>query len=117
MRDYVCPIGMSWDEIARLEERERTRTLGYFVRELQRAIDVRPDFVDTLSGFVEDRNTFVHDLSLVAGFDLRSEEGLRAGLQFALSLSERVGPEHEDQMYELLAIGTFLRCGLGLEPE
>lgn len=65
-------------------EKERTRTIGFFLRELRRRADIRPDFDQVLVEFLEKRNTFVHDLSEVPGWDLTSPEGCSVAKQFLL---------------------------------
>jgi hypothetical protein len=123
----------SWVDLLSQEERERKRTLGYFLRELRRYTPIRPDFDEELTRFLSARNTFVHDLLSVEGFNLDRTEGLLKGLDFIADLNKQavhirkvlwglvqflmddtivngLGPGvTEEQGYALAAIGIFLQ--------
>jgi hypothetical protein len=58
-----------------LEERERTKTIGYFLSRLRTRVTVAPDFDEALTVFLRGRNAFVHDLSQLEGWNPRSDEG------------------------------------------
>jgi hypothetical protein len=125
---------LSWEQVLSQEEKERKRTLGYFMKELRKATPVRNDFDEELTRFVKDRNTFIHDFFNVPGFSLENGRGLQAGIDFVSSvtkqaeevrkvlwayvrlimgedsLKDHIGPDITDaQMYELMAIGVFLQ--------
>jgi hypothetical protein len=91
-----------------------------------------------LDDFVRDRNIFVHNLFKVPGFNVNTSEGAAAGIDFVISVTDRAvhirnvlmalsnivmgqsiikdkvfGPSPTDaELYELLAIGTFLQSHL-----
>jgi hypothetical protein len=72
-----------------LEARERKKTLGYFMAALRSRAKVEPGLDDALSRFLEDRNTFVHNIDGFAGWNLRSAEGCAACVQILDSIGTR----------------------------
>jgi hypothetical protein len=79
----------TWQEIERLETKERKKTLGYFVAELRKIIDIDQEFEAVLMEFVDRRNTFVHHLKQVPGYNLKDEAGLNAAMSFVTDLFAR----------------------------
>jgi hypothetical protein len=82
--------------------------LGHFLGELRKRVVVDPDFDDTLKQFLEDRNTFVHDLTRIPGYNLGTEEGLQAGIDFIIKLTAQA--EHVRNVFSGFArnIGRIL---------
>jgi hypothetical protein len=77
---------MTADELMEQTERERKRTLGHFIKELGRHTQLEPHFDQNLWDFLKMRNTFVHDLSEVSGWNLRTEEGKEVAIRFLAEL-------------------------------
>jgi len=125
---------MPWEQILASNEKERRKTLGYFLRELRKNTPVRSDFDKTLTEFLEARNLFVHNFASVPNFSLNDDAGIEAGLDFVRTLNHQtvfirnifmglirimmgednlkdgIGPDvTEDQINELTAIGAFLQ--------
>jgi hypothetical protein len=69
-------------------EKESKRTLGYFLKELQKRADVHPGFGSTLRRFLKQRNTFVHDLTDIPGSDLETEKGREIAARFLMELAQ-----------------------------
>jgi hypothetical protein len=64
------------------QESERRSTLGYFLNELKKRADVHPDFAEVLASFLAMRNTFVHNLTDVPGWDMNTDEGSARAREF-----------------------------------
>jgi hypothetical protein len=67
-------------------EQEQKRTLGGVITELKRRAGIEPEFNKKLWRFLEMRNTFVHNLPEVPGFDLSTEGGREATTKFVAEL-------------------------------
>jgi hypothetical protein len=67
-------------------EFERKQTLGDFVKKLKRRVKMEPNFKDKIHRFLSLRNTFVHNLSEVPGWDLKTEEGREVATAFLVEL-------------------------------
>lgn len=67
-------------------EKEGTRSLGYFMRELRKRTRIDRAFNQKLYRFLKMRNTFVHNLSEVPGWNLDTEEGQEASARFLFEL-------------------------------
>jgi hypothetical protein len=67
-------------------EYERKRTLGDFLKELRRCARIEPKFNDKLWRFLKMRNTFVHNLSEVPGWNPTTEEGRKVATEFLAEL-------------------------------
>ena len=65
------------EDLHALEERERKKTLGYFMNALRTRVNVQPAFDAALAIFLEDRNTFVHNMAQFSKWQPRTEEGCR----------------------------------------
>jgi hypothetical protein len=69
-------------------ESERLRTLGSFLRKLKRRVKLEPTLKDKLYHFLRMRNTLVHNLNEIPGWDgLGTEEGQQAALKFSVELA------------------------------
>jgi hypothetical protein len=88
-RHVLGRLGTTWEMIEAQGEVERNKTLGQLLVELRKRINVNPEFDDVLKSFLQDRNTFIHNLSKVPHFSLESDEGMKAGLDFISKLTQR----------------------------
>lgn len=70
------------DVLIEQEEAERKKTIGYFLSELRKRAEVHESFDGLLSDFLNNRNDFVHDLSRVENWDLRSVAGSKEARRF-----------------------------------
>ncbi len=68
-------------------EPERKRTLGDFLRGLKSRAKIEAKFKDKLYRFLRMRNTFVHNLSEVPGWNLRTKEGRKVATEFLIELT------------------------------
>lgn len=78
--------------LTQLEE-ERKKTLGYFLLELRKRVDVQAEFDTTLLLFLEMRNTLIHNVDEVPGWDREAPKGQKVAYEFLakyLHLSEVV---------------------------
>jgi len=66
---------LTLEALERQEKAERKKTLGYFIGELRKRAALQDDLDLLLDEFLEDRNTFVHHVSNVQGWDIRTENG------------------------------------------
>ncbi len=69
------------------QSRERRKTIGYFVGELRKRATVRGDLDTLLSDFIEKRNTLIHRVHDVPGWDMRELEGRKVARSFADDLT------------------------------
>jgi hypothetical protein len=68
-------------------EFERKQALGDFLKRLKRRVKVEYGLKERLFRFLEMRNTFVHNLSEVPGWDLNTEEGRKVARMFLAELA------------------------------
>jgi hypothetical protein len=66
---------------------ERKQTLGDFLMRLKRSTKVEHGLKERLFKFLEMRNTFVHNLSQVPGWDLKTEKGRDVAALFLIELA------------------------------
>jgi hypothetical protein len=71
------------------DERLRNKTLGYFLTEVRKRVDLDDDFDALLKAFLKNRNDFVHDLSRVPGWKLGSPEETAKARAFVHHLLEQ----------------------------
>jgi hypothetical protein len=72
------------------EDRKNSkRTAGQLLTELRKRVDVHPSFDKTLMLYLEGRNTFVHNLGDIPGWNLSSAEGRRVAMRFLMHLERR----------------------------
>src|SRR5688572_23931725 len=74
--------GLTLEDLEKEEKQARKKTLGQFIFELRKRVELEPDFDEMLERFVEDRNQFVHRIETVPGWDLESSEGRQAAHMF-----------------------------------
>jgi hypothetical protein len=74
---YALPKGgvTTADTLEEQTTEEAKKTLGYFLGQLRRRVDVEPGFDIELSDFLDLRNRLVHDLDSVEGIDFATLEG------------------------------------------
>jgi hypothetical protein len=70
-------------------QKNSKRTAGYLLTELHKRVDVHPGFDKTLILYLESRNTFVHRLGDIPGWDLGSPTGRRVAMTFLMDLVRR----------------------------
>jgi hypothetical protein len=61
---------------------ERRKTLGYFLAQLRQRADVAEGFDQLLTRFLEMRNTLVHRVTEIEGWNLSNESGREAAVRF-----------------------------------
>ena len=69
------------DDLHSLEGRESKRTIGYFLTALRERTEIEPEFDKKLVAFLDTRNRFTHDLSVIQGWNMRTEEGCRTCIE------------------------------------
>jgi len=75
------------------EECERNKTLGYFLAELRKRVEIDVRFDLLLKDFLKNRNDFVHDLTRVPGWGFKKAQDVTASKEFVYWLicqSEKV---------------------------
>jgi hypothetical protein len=50
-------------------------------------VEIDDDFTDVLHEFLRDRNTLIHDVKRIPGFDLKTKAGLKIAQQFLANLN------------------------------
>ena len=86
---FVIQQGEEEMDLARYETQtraERKKTIGYFLSQLRRRVDVEPTTDARLSAFLDMRNLFVHKLDEVPGWGLDDEASLAASNDFLTDL-------------------------------
>lgn len=68
------------------EESERCRTLGYFLAELRKRVDIDTQFDLLLIDFLKNRNDFIHDLSRVPDWGFENSQGALTSKEFVSRL-------------------------------
>ena len=66
----------------RLVAKERQRPLGPFLHELRSRATLHPDIEELLSRYLSSRNRFVHNVSEVEGWSLKTEAGCAVANDF-----------------------------------
>ena len=61
---------------------ERKKTIGYFLTELRKRADLHDQFDQKLRDFLDHRNTFIHNLHDVPGWNLETQGGKDVARQF-----------------------------------
>jgi len=84
---FQRPGGLTLEVLEKQEKAERKKTLGYFLAELRKRATIEPAFDRTLRDFLDRRNTFIHRLSNVPGWDLQSSKGRRIAEQYVSALA------------------------------
>ena len=91
---------LTLEKLQRQQRQERKRTLGYFVKELQKRVGLDQELEDVLESFLDERNVLVHGLTDVPGWSLESTEGREVAFQFL----NRGGP------HSLHNLAARIRC-------
>lgn len=65
---------------------ERKKPLGYFLTALRERATINNDIDQLLTRYLDNRNSFVHNLKDVDGWSLKTEEGCMAANRFLSSL-------------------------------
>ena len=81
--DAVTLEGLTKDQ-----ERFRKATLGRLIKAIKERSSISPDFDQVLEAYLKDRNTLIHDLSRMGGFDYMSKEGLERMERFVGNLNQ-----------------------------
>jgi len=77
-----------WDKLHAKDEATRKQTLGFFLTELRKRVELNKSFDKDLESFLSMRNTFVHRLSDVPGWDVETQAGLMAAHKFLTELDD-----------------------------
>lgn len=77
---------LTLDSLQQQEEAERSKTIGYFLSELRKRASVHESVDVLLKDFLKNRNDFVHDLSRVPTWSLRTAEEATLSRQFVHQL-------------------------------
>lgn len=78
--------GLTLERLEAQTEAERKKTIGYFLDQMRRRVAIHPKVNDYLSTFLTLRNRFAHDVSSVPGWDMETEDGLKAANDFLTDL-------------------------------
>jgi hypothetical protein len=70
----------------RWHDKWTNQTGGRVIEHLQKKVGIDPDIEDLLTRFVKNRNTLVHDLERISGYDDATVEGLEVGKRFVTEL-------------------------------
>lgn len=73
---------LTLEVLERQKKEERRKTLGYFLGELRKRVDLERGFDALLDEFLEKRNTLVHDFGGMDQYSLNTEAGLAAANAF-----------------------------------
>lgn len=80
---------LTLEDVQRLDEKERKKTIGYFLGRLRERLAIAPEFDALLEKFLRDRNDFVHSIDAMAEWNPRTLEGCERGA----ALMERLDKE------------------------
>lgn len=70
------------------QEGFRKATLGRLIKAIKERSAISPDFDQVLEAYLKDRNTLIHDLTRMGGFDYKSKEGLEHMARFVENLNQ-----------------------------
>jgi hypothetical protein len=73
-------------KLMELTEPERKKTLGDFLKELKTRTRLETAFKDKLYRFLKMRNTFIHNISELPGWDVKTDAGREKGIEFLAEL-------------------------------
>jgi hypothetical protein len=79
--------GLSYEKLKSLQAEEAKRTLGYFLAQLRRRVDVEASFDDQLREFLTLRNDLAHNLGDVPGVGFKDLKELEFAIEWAGRLS------------------------------
>ena len=80
---------LTLDVLQQQEEAERNKTIGYFLSELRKRATIDETFDALLKEFLKNRNDFVHDLSRVPSWSLRTPEEAAQSREFVHCLIQQ----------------------------
>lgn len=72
----------SIEELSGAAERYSKQTLGKLVQQLKMRVEIDDDFIEVLHAFLQDRNTLIHDVKRIPGYDHKTKAGLKSAEQF-----------------------------------
>jgi hypothetical protein len=78
---------LTLEDLERQQKKERKKTIGYFLGELRKRVDLDAKFDQTLRDFLNYRNIFIHNLDYVPGWDFDTPNGRQAAWQFISELN------------------------------
>lgn len=95
----------------RLNEKERKKPLGHFLKALRLRADLNSDVDELLERFLNHRNAFVHNLEEVPEWNLKTREGCMAADAFLTKL------HNESKEVHLLFLGILNAWKIQTENE
>lgn len=84
---------LTLESLQQQEESERYKTLGYFLAELRKRVNIDAEFDLLLRDFLKNRNDFIHDLSRVRDWGFKKAQDVASSKEFVnriIRQSERV---------------------------
>jgi hypothetical protein len=82
---------LTLEGLERQQKEERKKTIGYFLAELRKRADLDDKFDQMLRDFLDHRNTFIHRLDDVQGWDIDTPDGRQVAAQFISKLASLNG--------------------------
>jgi hypothetical protein len=76
------------ESLTKDQERFRKATLGRLIKAIKERSSISSDFDQVLEAYLKDRNTLIHDLGRMGGFDYKSKEGLDRMERFVWNLNQ-----------------------------
>jgi len=77
---------LTLEKLQQQEESERNKTLGYFLSELRKRVDLDQHFDQLLKDFLKNRNDFIHNLNNVPAWGFRKHQNVLASREFVYQL-------------------------------
>ncbi len=77
---------LTFEKLQQQKESERNKTLGYFLSELRKRVDLDEHFDLLLKEFLKNRNDFIHDLDRVPGWGFSKPQNVVASKKFVYQL-------------------------------
>lgn len=74
----------TWDSYQTLSATEKKKTLGYFIGLVKSRTKLYPKLEDMLSEFLQARNDFVHNPSIIPGWNLQTVDGRGVAERYCL---------------------------------
>lgn len=69
-----------------INAKERKKTLGFFIKKIQKTTSLAPPLENLLSDYLNNRNDFIHNHNQISGWDLDTEEGIEIAKKFTVNL-------------------------------
>jgi hypothetical protein len=89
LRAALRHAGGAADGFRALDDGDR-RTMGALIRELQRKVQLHPYFAEDLQSLLQQRNEFIHHLTLKSWFDFDQAHGLNRALVWMCHYQQRL---------------------------